>query len=110
MYGVAVAGHDISSLFNCIFIIKLNAQRALGKLPVMIDADILDAHIVHGKKRSNSGYCPRFVCDVYRECMFCFDRSAGSINEGLSLISCGVEEVVQGVFSAVVETDGDIIQ
>ena len=73
---ISVSFHNSDGLFNGIPVVKLNAQRSLGKLPVMVDADILDAHVMHGKEGSDGGYGSGLIGDIYGEYIFRLNRPA----------------------------------
>ena len=47
---ISVSGHDLYSLRDGVSVIEFNTECALGKFAVVVDTDILDAHIVHGQQ------------------------------------------------------------
>ena len=67
-----------SKLFCCLFlgglVIEVDFQHALVKFPVMDDADIFNADMVHGQYGGNGGNGTRLVNNITVEGIFLLDK------------------------------------
>ena len=52
---IAVLRHTLHGPGKRVLTVKLDAQRPFCQFPVVVDADVFDAHVVHGKERGDGG-------------------------------------------------------
>ena len=92
---VALFTKNLRGFFDGFFLIEFNAQHAALVLPVMDDADVFDTDIFQGENRSHSSNLTGFVGNVDGNGIGTLQRTAGGIDEGITVDSGTVEQLVQ---------------
>ena len=92
---VALFTKNLRGSLNGFFLIEFNAQHAALVLSVMDDADVFDTDIFQGKNRSHGCNLTGFVGNVDGNGIGTLQRTAGGIDEGITVDSGTVEQLVQ---------------
>lgn len=92
---VALFTKNLRGSFDGFFLIEFNAQHAALVLPVMDDADVFDTDIFQGENRSHGCNLTGFVGNVDGNGIGTLQRTAGGIDEGITVDSGTVEQLVQ---------------
>lgn len=90
--GVAAFREDSGCLFYAFFSIKFNIQGTLLLFSVVEDTNILDTDIMIGQNGSNICDGTGSVGNINAEGIRGFDRTAGSIDEGIPVFSGTAEK------------------
>ena len=90
---VALFTKNLRGSFDGFFLIESIAQHAA--LAVMDDADVFDTDIFQGENRSHGCNLTGFVGNVDGNGIGTLQRTAGGIDEGITVDSGTVEQLVQ---------------
>lgn len=106
MNPVIIFCQKADSRFGGFFVIKFNPQSTFRQFSVMIDADILDTHIMFCQQGGNRSDGARFVRDIHGEYIFRLDRTVGTVGKGIPVGTCGIKEQIECIFVLPVKIGG----
>ncbi len=110
MNPVIIFCQKADSRFGGFFVIKFNPQSTFRQFSVMIDADILDTHIMFCQQGGNRSDGARFVRDIHGEYIFRLDRTVGTVGKGIPVGTSGVKKIIESVSIPAVDAGGQFCE